>query len=186
MCQIQHSMKILAQSVCCFSETCRDKRSFPSNQIKVLVLLKNTSNTLLTYCYLWKPQRWKNKIIALFYHNCFLQWWIHISLYIVQLLVIHLELNFHQEIKYNYNVKYIMINGIILYSEFISCNSEFLIPDLRSNFRLLEFLGTDLQPFLIWVDLFQLFRCGLHSRVNQNWSKYISVIKWFALPKFRP
>ncbi len=58
----------------------------------------------------------------------------------------------------------------ILYSEFISCNSEFLIPDLRSNFRLLEFLGTDLQPFLIWVDLFQLFRCGLHSRVNQNWS----------------
>ncbi len=33
-----------------------------------------------------------------------------------------------------------MINGIILYS-------EFLIPDLRSNFRLLEFLGTDLQPF---------------------------------------
>ncbi len=45
--------------------------------------------------------------------------------------------------KYNYNnVKYIMINGIILYS-------EFLIPDLRSNFRLLEFLGTDLQPFLI-------------------------------------
>ncbi len=28
----------------------------------------------------------------------------------------------------------------ILYSEFISCNSEFLIPDLRSNFRLLEFL----------------------------------------------
>ncbi len=56
-----------------FSETCRDKRSFSSNQIKVLVsvLLKNTSNTLLTYCYLWKPQRWKNKIIALFYHNCF-------------------------------------------------------------------------------------------------------------------
>ncbi len=42
-----------------------------------------------------------------------------------------------------------MINGMILYSEFISCNSEFLIPDLRSNFRLLEFLGTDLQPFLI-------------------------------------
>ncbi len=42
-----------------------------------------------------------------------------------------------------------MINGIILYSEFISCNSEFLIPDLRSHFRLLEFLGTDLQPFLI-------------------------------------
>ncbi len=68
----------------------------------------------------------------------------------MQLLVIYLELNFHQEIKYNYNnVKYIMINGIILYSEFISCNSEFLIPDLRSNFRLLEFLGTDLQPFLI-------------------------------------
>ncbi len=50
--------------------------------------------------------------------------------------------------NYN-NVQYIMINGIILYSEFISCNSEFLIPDLRSNFRLLEFLGTDLQPFLI-------------------------------------
>ncbi len=80
----------------------------------------------------------------------------------MQLLVIYLELNFHQEIKYNYNnVKHIMINGIILYS-------EFLIPDLRSNFRLLEFLGTDLQPFLIRVDLFQLFRCGLHSRVNQN------------------
>ncbi len=155
--------KFLPSHVCLFSETCRDKRSFPSNQIKVLmsVLLKNTSNTLLTYCYLWKPQRWKNKIIALFYHNCFLQWWIHISLYIVQLLVIYLELNFHQEIKYYNNVKYIMINGIILYS-------EFLIPDLRSNFRLLEFLGTDLQPFLIWVDLFQLFRCGLHSRVNQN------------------
>ncbi len=57
-----------------------------------------------------------------------------------------------------------------------------LIPDLRSNFRLLEFLGTDLQPFLIWVDLFQLFRCGLHSRVNQMCLfKYISVIKWFAL-----
>ncbi len=175
MCQIQHSMKILAQSCLFFQgDMSRQEQlslTFLTYQIKVLVsvLLKNTSNTLLTYCYLWKPQRWKNKIIALFYHNCFLQWWIHISLYIVQLLVIYLELNFQQELKYNYNnVKYIMINGIILYSEFISCNSEFLIPDLRSNFRLLEFLGTDLQPFLIWVDLLQLFRCGLHSSVHQN------------------
>ncbi len=30
---------------------------------------------------------------------CFLQWWIHISLYIVQLLVKYFEFNFHQKIK---------------------------------------------------------------------------------------
>ncbi len=105
MCQIQHSMKILAKSCLLFQwDMSRQEElslTFLTYQIQVLVsvLLKNTSNTLLTYCYLWKPQRWKNKIIALFYHNCFLQWWIHISLYIVQLLVIYLELNFHQEIQ---------------------------------------------------------------------------------------
>ncbi len=149
--------KFLPSHVCLFSETCLDKRSFPSNQIKVLVsvLLKNTSNTLLTYCYLWKPQRWKKSQLFFAMVNSYIIVYCAITCYT-------LGVKFSPGIKYNYNnVKYIMINGIILYS-------EFLIPDLRSNFRLLEFLGTDLQPFLIWVDLFQLFRCGLHSRVNQN------------------
>ncbi len=87
MCQIQHSMKILAKS-CLFIQWDMSRQeelflTFLTYQIKVLVsvLLKNTSNTLLTYFYLWKPQRWKNKIIALFYHNCFLQWWIYIIVY---------------------------------------------------------------------------------------------------------
>ncbi len=75
------------------------------------------------------------------YHNCFCNGEFISHCILCNYLLYTWRLNFHQEIKYNYNnVKYIMINGIILYS-------EFLIPDLRSNFRLLEFLGTDLQPF---------------------------------------
>ncbi len=75
-----------------------------------------------------------------------------------------------------------MINWIILYSEFISCNSEFLIPDLRSNFRLLEFLGTDLQPFLIWVDLSNYSDVVyIQELIKIGRFKNTSVIKWFAL-----
>ncbi len=55
MCQISTVWKFLPSHVCLFSETCREEElSLKSDTSPRFI--ENTSNTLLTYCYLWKPQ----------------------------------------------------------------------------------------------------------------------------------